>query len=148
MDGRWKQWIAGGLFAGVLGCSTTPKQPDYPGSPPPPQVVHKNSIVVAEPPDVRSNKDGPVAIQTLIVFADTWLEVGVRPAHSGGKRARDLSDLVFEHRVHHERPPDPPQPGVSLARCLDRFQAFSTPEQNSVAVGAHADIAGPLQLVE
>lgn len=79
MDGRWKLALAG-VFAGLLGCTTTPLTPPaaLPTPPPPPTQTAKNSAFVPEPADEAEMKEGPLAPSTMLVFAGTWVEMVAR----------------------------------------------------------------------
>ena len=91
---RCKMAFAGGVIAASVGCSSTPKQPELPipAAPPPITQVSK-SVTIPEPmDDPRSEKTGPLAPATLLVFADTWVEsVRNDPAKPVPERERLLT---------------------------------------------------------
>jgi tetratricopeptide (TPR) repeat protein len=120
MDGRWKLLLAGGLLAGLVGCKSTPAQPEpppalptttlppapgltppSPPSPPTAKTSGKAAIFTADSAD-EAKKDGPLAPGTLITFANTCVEAVARdrskPAAEREKlltRARELYQQVL-----------------------------------------------------
>lgn len=92
MDGRWKLALTG-VFAGLVGCTTTPLTPPS-GLPTPPAPLAppaKNSTFVPEPPDEAAMKEGPLAPSTMLVFAGTWVESVARdPNKPAAERERLL----------------------------------------------------------
>jgi tetratricopeptide (TPR) repeat protein len=89
MDGRWKLALAG-VFAGLVGCTTTTTPPNTLPVAPPVQ-TGKNAVFVPEPPDDGEKKTGPLAPSTMLVFARTWVEsVAQDPNKPAAERERLL----------------------------------------------------------
>jgi Flp pilus assembly protein TadD len=87
MDGRWKRVLAGGVLAGLVGCTSTPK----PALPVAPTSSGKNSVFVPEPADDGPKKDGPLAASTKLVYASMCVEaVAKDPTKSPAERERML----------------------------------------------------------
>jgi Tfp pilus assembly protein PilF len=93
MDGRWKLLLAGGLLAGMVGCKSTPAQPEPPPalptttlppapgpSPPAAKASGKAAIFTADSSD-EVQKDGPLSPTTLITFANTCVDVVAKDPH-------------------------------------------------------------------
>ena len=93
MDGRWK-WTLTGVFAGLVGCTTTTTPPNpFPDSPspPPPTSTVKNSVFVAEPADEVEKKIGPVGASTKVLYANMCVEaVAKDPNRPAPDRERTL----------------------------------------------------------
>jgi Tfp pilus assembly protein PilF len=93
MDGRWK-WALAGVFAGLVGCTTTTTPPNpfpAPPPPPPPTSTVKNSVFVPEPADEGEKKTGPVGATTKVLYANMCVEAVARdPNRPAPDRERSL----------------------------------------------------------
>jgi Flp pilus assembly protein TadD len=93
MDGRWKLALAG-MFAGLVGCTTTTVPPNpFPAPPPPPSPTStaKNSVFVAEPVDDGEKKSGPVGASTKVLYANMCVDaVAKDPSRPAPDRERTL----------------------------------------------------------
>ena len=92
MDGRWKLAVAGGLIAGLVGCTTTkPVVPPTPPTPPP----GKNSLYIPEPADDAALKDGPLSATTKLAYANVAVEA---VAQDATKPAAERDRLLSQAR--------------------------------------------------
>jgi Tfp pilus assembly protein PilF len=94
MDGRWKLALAG-VFAGLVGCTTTtPPNPFGTATPPPvppPAATGKNVTFVQEPTEEGIKKDGPLAPSTKILYANMCVEAVTKdPNRPAADRERTL----------------------------------------------------------
>lgn len=90
MDGRWKRVLAGGLLAGLVGCTTTKGL--APVAPPPPALPGQNTMFVPEPPDDSVQKDGPVSSSTKLIYANMCVDVVAKdPNKPAAERERLLA---------------------------------------------------------
>lgn len=121
--GKWA--LAGCLFAGVVGCETTSKNPfssNLP-SPPPPSPTSSASgkaVFVQEPEDPNSAKDGPLAANTLLLAAAYRVEVGTKdPGKSPAEREQLMSDA---RRLYNEVLQREPQNVDALIGLAQMYQ--------------------------
>ena len=95
MDGRrWKLALAGGLLSAAVGCNTTPKTTAFALPAPPPAAPAKNVMLMPEPVDdaAAAKKEGPLASETLLVFAGSWVEsVAMDPSKPPAEREKLLA---------------------------------------------------------
>jgi Tfp pilus assembly protein PilF len=87
MDGRWKLVVAGGMFAGAVGCSSTPKQPDNAMSQS--SAMASAQVAKAPPPPAEPKRTNlkPETYVSMGTLADAAAdEEGRTPAERNGFR--------------------------------------------------------------
>lgn len=96
MDGRVKRMLVGGLLAGAVGCTWSPKSPPNPltAPPPPPVQTTKNSVFVEEPADDGEVKTGPLGPTTKLLYANMCVEALAKDANRpAADRERTLTQV-------------------------------------------------------
>ena len=110
MDGRWKLALAGGVLAGLVGCTTTTPPNPFPAPAPAPAQTGKNAVFVPEPPDEGPKKTGPLAPVPCSCSPEQWVE---SVAKDPNKPAADRERLLGQARQAYTDvlAEDPQEPG-------------------------------------
>jgi tetratricopeptide (TPR) repeat protein len=133
MDGRWKLALAG-LFAGLVGCTTTTVPPNpFPAALPPPSSPGKNTVFVAEPADDGEKKTGPVSSGTKVLYANMCVEaVAKDPNRPAPDRERTLGQA---RQIYQEVLAAEPKNLDALTGLGDMYQVTGEKDRLAEVVG-------------